>query len=132
MPMSALEKLQTWLSSYPGWEACPAKICLLPKETKEISRREDVLGNTRVGLRSYVNLFWEMERQGSEAENACLLSDFQNWVRQQNALRLAPVFGDIPGYERVWTEKGGLTAGTQIVTYTIMLVAEFMKVYEAS
>lgn len=132
MPMSALEKLQTWLSSYPRWEAYPARICVLPMEMKETSRRKDVLGNTLVEYRYYVNLIWEMEGQGSAGENAACLLDFQNWVQEQSTLGLAPGFGDVPACERVWTQKGGLTTGTQIVTYTVTLVAEFMKIYEAA
>lgn len=130
--MSALEKLQTWLSTYPRREGYPAKFCVLPKEMKEISRREDVLGNTLVGCRYYVNLFWEMAGQGEDEKNATCLLDFQNWVREQSVMGLAPKFGDVPAGERVWAEKGGLTAGAQIVTYTVTLVAEFMKVYEAT
>ena len=132
MPISALEKLQRWLSSYPRWEACPARICVLPKEVKETSRREDMLGNTLVGFRCYVNLLWEMETQGEAGANTTNLLDFQNWVREQSALGLVPQFGDIPANEQIQTEKGGLTAGAQIVTYTVTLVADFMKVYEVS
>ena len=132
MPVSVLEKLQTWLSAYPRREGYPDKICVLPKEMKEISRREDILGNTLVGYRCYVNLFWELEGQVEDAKNADCLLDFQNWVREQSALGLAPEMGDVPAGERIWTEKGGLTAGAQIVTYTVTLVAEFMKTYEAN
>ena len=132
MPISALEKLQTWLSTYPRREGNPAKICVLPKEMKEISHRADVLGNTLVGYRYYVNLFWEMDGQGEVEKNAACLLDFQNWVREQSVMGLAPRFGDVPAGERVWTEKGGLTAGGRIATYTVTLVAEFMKIYEAA
>lgn len=130
MPVSALEKLQAWLSTYPHWDTCPANICVLPKGMEEISRQEDVLGNTQTAYRCYVTLFWEMTGQESTGENANRLLDFQSWVGEQSALGLAPHFGDIPARERIRTEKGGLTAGAQIVTYTVTLVADFMKVYE--
>ena len=130
--MSALEKLQTWLSTCPHREGYPAKICVLPREMKEISHRGDVLGNTLVGYRYYVNLFWEKDGQGEDEKNATCLLDFQNWVREQSIMGLTPQFGDVPAGERVWTEKGGLTAGAQLVTYTVTLVAEFMKIYEAA
>ena len=132
MPISALEKLQMWLSTYPRWEGNPANICVLPKEIKEISHRADVLGNTLVGYRCYVNLFWEIAGQGEDEKNATCLLDFQNWVREQSVMGLAPKFGDVPASERIWTEKGGLTVGARIVTYTVTLVAEFMKVYKAT
>ena len=130
MPISALEKLQVWLSNYPHWDAYPANICILPKAMEETSRRVDVMGNTLVGCRYYVTLFWEIAEQCDQAEKACRLLDFQNWVQEQVTLGLAPKFGDMPTRESIRTEKGGLTAGTQITTYTVTLVADFMKVYE--
>ena len=132
MPISALDKLQAWLSTYPQWENCPANICVLPKGMEETSRREDVLGNTLVGCRYYVNLFWEMTGQGNDAENAERLLDFQHWVQQQSAEGLAPCFGDVPAQEKIRAEKGGLTPGAQIVAYTVTLIADFMKVYEVN
>lgn len=130
MPTMDLEKLQAWLSGYPHWDDCPANICVLPKGLEEISRQEDVLGNRFVGCRYYVTLFWEMAGQRDEGENAARLLAFQNWVQEQSAAGLAPKFGDVPARERMGTEKGGYTPGTQIVTYTVTLVADFMKVYE--
>ena len=130
MPVSALEKLQTWLSAYPNWETSPANVCVLPKGLEETSRQEDVLGNRLVGCRYYVNLLWQMTGQGDDIESASRLLDFQYWVQEQNTLGLAPRFGDVPARENIRTEKGGLTAGAQFVTYTVTLIADFMKVYE--
>lgn len=130
MPASDLEKLQVWLSSYPGWERFPGNVCVLPKEKKEVFRREDVMGNGVMGCRYYVNLIWETVGQTEDAKSTLRLLDFQSWVQEQSALGLAPHFGDVPAQERMRTEKGGLTAGTQIVTYTVTLVADFTKVYE--
>lgn len=132
MPVSALEKLQKWLATYPCWEASPANICVLPKGMEETSRREDVMGNTVAGCRYYVTLFWEMPGQGDEVENARRLLTFQNWVQEQNVLGLAPKFGDVPALEKIRAEKGGYTPGAQMVTYTVTLVADFMKVYEVN
>lgn len=130
MPVSALEKLQAWLSAYPHWDACPANICLLPKGMEEISRQEDVLGNTVVACRCYVTLFWEMPATGNEAQDAERLLKLIQWVQHQSATGLAPQFGDVPAQEKIRTEKSGYTPGAQIITYTVTLVADFMKVYE--
>lgn len=130
MPVSALEKLQAWLSSYPHWDASPANICLLPKGMEETSRREDVLGNAVAGCRCYVTLFWEMPATGTEAQDAERLLKFIQWVQHQSAIGLAPQLGDVPVGEKIRTEKSGCTIGTQMVTYTVTLVADFMKVYE--
>ena len=130
MPVSVLEKLQNWLSAYPTWGACPANICVLPKGMEETSRQEDVLGNTVVGCRCYVTLLWEMPATGTQAQDGERLLKFIQWVQHQSATGLAPEFGDVPAQEKIRTEKGGYTPGAQIVTYTVTIVADFMKVYE--
>lgn len=134
-----MEKLKAWLSTYPYWDDCmqvdftqvrPGFSGLLPKGAEETSRREDVLGNRMVGCRYHFTLFWQMTGQGDDGEDAGRLLDFQGWVREQSVLDLAPRFGDVPALERIRAEKGGLTLGTQTVTYTVTLIADFMKVYE--
>ena len=128
--MSALERLQAWLSTYPHWGNCPANICVLPKGLEEISRQEDVLGNTLVKCRYYVTLSWELPGQGSEAENAEKLLKFIQWVQFQSVSGLVPKFGDMSDREKIRTEKGGMTPDAQFVTYNVTLVVDFMKVYE--
>ena len=130
MSVKLMDKLQTWLSRYPGWEAYPANVCMLPKGMEEISRQTDVLGNTQTGCRYYVTLFWELPTLGSTEEDTHRLLKFIQWVQQESATGHAPCLGDVPARERLRTEKGGLTPGAQNVTYTVTLVADFMKVYE--
>ena len=127
---TASEKLKNWLCTYPGWEW--ENIGLYPKALEEISRQQDVLGNSTVGCRYQFTLFWQMTGQGNEAEDGQKMLDFQYWVQQQSASGKAPVLGDIPEQEKLRVEKGGLTAGTQTVTYTATLIADFMKVYEVN
>lgn len=134
-----LEKLKVWLSTYPHWEGTlqvdytegrAPNAGLLPKGLEETSRQEDVLGNLQIGCRYQFDLFWKIAEQGDDAQNAARLLDFQQWVREQSIVGLAPRFGDVPARERIRAEKGGLTVGTQITTYTATLVADFMKIYE--
>ncbi len=127
-----LEKVKAWLSTYSHWEdfLLVEDAALFPKGLEEISRREDVLGNRFVGCRYHFSLFWKMAGQGDDAENTSRLLDFQHWVREQSASGLAPQFGDVPTQESIRAEKGGLTVGPQIATYTVTLIADFMKVYE--
>ncbi len=132
MPATAFKKLKAWLATYPRWEDCPANFCLLPKSVEETSRQADVLGNNLVGYRYAVTLYWQMAGQGDEEEDACRLLDFQNWVREQSVLGLAPELGDMPALERIRAEKGGFTPGAQIVTYTVSLVADFVKAYDVN
>lgn len=132
MSAIAFNKLKAWLATYPCWEACPANFCLLPKSMEETSRQADVLGNNLVGCRYAVTLYWQMAARGDQGEDACRLLDFQNWVREQSVLGLAPELGDVPALERIRAEKGGFTPGAQIVTYTVTLVADFAKVYDVN
>ena len=130
MPISLIEKLQDWLSAYPYGEDCLANICLLPKGVEEVSRQKDILGNTLAGNRCYVNLLWEMEALPDEAQNAERLLKLIQWVQVQSASGAAPQFGDMPAQEEIRTEKAGYTLGTQMVTYTVTLVIDFMKLYK--
>ena len=130
MPETILEKLQGWLSTYPQWEDHPAEFYLLPKAMEETSRQADILGNTLVGCKCYVNLLWEMEALDSEGENAERMLKFLQWIQFQSASGFAPRFGDMPARERIRTEKSGFTLGGQTVTYTVTLVADFVKAYE--
>lgn len=136
---TALEKVKVWLSTYPHWDGTllvdysqgrAPNAGLLPTGLEELSAREDVLGNTLVECRYQFTLIWQMAGLGDAVENAGKLLDFQHWVREQDVRGLTPRFGDVPAREQMRAEKGGMTAGTQNVTYTVTLVADFMKVYE--
>ena len=126
MAETVLEKLKTWLSTYPHWE----DFCLIPKEMAETSRQTDLVGNQGIEYTYYVNLYWQLPSLGDEAENACRLLNFQNWVREQCVLRSIPQLGDVSALERVRTEKGGFTLGAHLVAYTVTLAADFVKTYQ--
>lgn len=125
-----LEKLKAWLSTYPGWEVCPPEV--LPKALEEVTRQADVLGNTLVIHRYTFSLFWQSTGQADAEIDAQGLLDFQRWVSAQCSARLAPQFGDEPAFERLRLEKSGLTLNAQTVTYTVTLLADFLKIYEDS
>ena len=132
MPETILEKLQGWLSTYPQWEDHPAEFYLLPKAIEETSRQADILGNTFVGCKCYVNLYWEMEALDSEGENAERMLKFLQWIQFQSASGFAPQFGDVLAREIIRSEKSGFTPGAQSVTYTVTLVVDFIKIYEVN
>ena len=125
-----LEKLKAWLATYPHWGNCPPDI--VPKALEEISRQADVLGNTLVVHRYTFSLFWQKPGRGDGCLDAQSLLDFQRWVSGQCSARLCPQFGDVPAFERIRLEKGGLTPAAQTVTYTVMLLADFLKIYDVS
>ena len=125
-----LEKLKAWLATYPDWEYCPPDV--IPKALEEISRQADVLGNTLVVHRYTFSLLWQRAGQADAGIDAQGLLDFQRWVSAQCSAGLAPQFGDVPAFERLRLEKGGFTLDTQAVTYTVTLLADFLKIYEVS
>lgn len=132
-----LEKMVTWLQTFPGWEdsicidyvdACPGSTGLYPKGLTEVSRREDVLGNLMVRCR-YGFL---LRRNAVRSEdNARWLLAFQNWVMEQDRLGLAPKFGDEPKTERIRAFDGQLHSHAQVgnTMYTVLLSTEFTKIY---
>ena len=132
-----LEKMIKWLQTFPAWEdsiqidsvdARPGSTGLYPKGLKEISRREDVLGNLRIRYRLDVLL---RKNAGKSEENAKWLLEFQEWVLEQNRLGLAPQFGDDPKTQRLQVSEGQLQSLAQVgsALYTVKLWVEFTKIY---
>ena len=138
--MDVLQKLKQWLLCYPRWgeaqiyvdflDSAPVNAGVYPQGLEELERREDVLGNVTASCRYRFMLYRMVTGQQDNEGNAEWLLDFQQWVQQQSILGLTPRFGDVPAREQIRAEKGGLTAGTQITTYTATLIADFMKLYE--
>ena len=137
--MEKLEKLRQWLQQFPGWGDIkiqdddllpePGNAGLYPKGLQERGRSQDLLGNTHISCREQFLLRFMTEKRENAAD---WLRSLQDWIQQQSARGLAPTFGDIPSRERVFAEKGCLKQADQTGTcvYEVMLVADFMKVYE--
>ncbi len=137
--MTDLEKLRAWLLTYPKWEDtlfvdftehAAGNTGLFPAGLEETGRREDVLGNLQVSCRYRFSLYRQTPGQADGTANAQWLLDFQSWVQQQSAAGLTPHFGDVPARERMQAQKGTLKEASQTGTYTVTLIADFMKVYE--
>ena len=140
--MDLLERVRSWVQTFPDWEegqllyidytgAAPGNTGLFPVGVEELERREDVLGNMAVSCRCRFMLYRVTTGQEDNAANARWLLRFQDWVRQQSALHLAPTFGDEPARERIRAEKGKLKNASQVGTgiYAVELTAEFVKKY---
>lgn len=140
--MKDLEKVRQWVQTFPQWEegnllyidftgAMPGNAGLFPAGLEEVSRTEDVLGNVTVQCRYQFSLYRVVTGQEDNTVNAHWMMDFQNWVREQSVLHLAPTFGDIPARERIRAEKGKLKDSSQVGTgvYVVQLTAEFVKEY---
>ena len=132
-----LDTMQQWLQTFPLWEGTltldyadgvPGNAGLYPKGLTELSRREDVAGNVAIRYSWAFTLRRAAARSG---ENARWLLELQNWVAEQDRLGLAPQFGDEPKTERLRAFEGKLDSHTQAgsALYTVMLTAEFTKLY---
>ena len=133
-----LEKMETWLQTFPGWEgavqidyadATPGFCGMYPQGVKELSRREDVLGNMAVRCRV---TFLLRKAACPGKDSAKWLLDLQSWVMEQSRLGLAPKFGDEPLTERLRAYEGKLDKLAQAgsALYTVQLSAEYTKIYE--
>jgi hypothetical protein len=66
------------------------------------------------------------------AGNADWIMDFQTWVQAQSARGQAPVFGDVPGQERIVAQNGALYSADDggTATYVVQLTVTFIQVFE--
>ena len=136
--MTDLEKMQQWLQTYPGWQdtlqvdcadPAPGNAGLFCEGLEERARQEDIAGDLQISCRYRFTLCRRVNRDGGETDAMWLL-DFQNWVQRQNALGLAPRFGDVPYLEQMQAQKGMLKDRGQTALYAVTLTADFIKVYE--
>lgn len=143
--MTDLEKLLTWLKTYPGFtqevtvsvdytDGVPGSCGVFPLGLEEIDRQTDVLGNVKIHCRYTFALHRVTTGQQDETENAAWLLGFQNWVQQQSAAAKTPRFGDVPEREAMRAQKGKLKEASQTGTgvYVVTLTADFIKIYEVN
>ena len=142
MQMTDLEKLKTWLATYPGWEADkpffvdwatpkPGCVGLFPQGLEQVSLRRDITGGQKAACRYRFYLYRASALEENQEENARWLLDFQNWVEAQSAGGLAPRFGDLPQEERLRAEGGSLRKTGKLGSglYALTLTAEFTRIY---
>lgn len=146
--MSDLEKIRNWIATYPGYDILntfhvdytdqiPANGGIYPSGLVEISRRSDILGNVTAKNQYNFGLYYVFLKDPGDTEGATInadwLMDFQQWVQEQSAQGLAPVFGDEPRTERIKAQNGVLYAAEEegTATYMVQLSAEFLKKYYA-
>lgn len=140
--MTDLEKLKTWLATYPGWEADkpffvdyaipkPGCVGLFPQGLEQLSLRRDITGGQEAACRYRFYLYRALALEENQGENAQWMLDFQNWVEAQSARGLAPHFGDVPQEERLRAEGGSLqkTGKLGLGLYALTLTAEFTRIY---
>lgn len=147
--MTALEKIRTWVSTFPGFnvlsafnvdytDQIPANGGIFPSGLVEIQRTEDVVGNVEVTNQYNFGLYCVLEKSpGDDAGatiNADWLMDFQVWAQMQSVCHLAPVFGDEPSMEKITAQNGVLYAADNegTATYMVQLSVSFKNKFEVS
>lgn len=140
--MTILEKMTSWLLSFPHWEKealqidyaapAPENAGLFPQGLEELSRTRDVLGNQTVRNRLRFTLYRVTTGQQDNRQQSSWLLALQDWIQQQSALGLAPHFGDEPAMESIRVQQGSLKNGSRTGTgcYGVTIIAEFVKHYE--
>lgn len=145
--MTPLEKLKNWLGTYPGYDILstfrvdytdqvPNNGGVYPSGLVEVERRKDILGNTMVTNQYNFGLYYVFEKSPGDdtgaAVNADWIMDFQEWVQEQSALGLAPVFGDVPLDEKIIAQNGVLyeTDEEGTATYMVQLSVQFKRKFE--
>lgn len=145
--MTALEKIREFVKQYPGadifrdfhvdyTDQIPFNGGVFPSGLTEVSRSRDILGNVTVVNQYNFGIYYVFEKSPGDdigaTENADWLMDFQEWVQEQSALGLAPVFGDVPGIESITAQNGVLYNADEEGTamYMVQLTVQFIKKYE--
>ena len=126
--MSDLEKIRKWVSTYPGasrmqglkvdyFSQNPDNGSIDPSGLVEISRTEDIVGNVTVENQYNFAIYFVFLKSPDDdlgaTDNAAWLMDFQRWVQEQSAQRLAPTFGDEAMQETARAQNGG--SGAQAI-----------------
>lgn len=145
--MTALEKIITWLGTYPGYDILstfqvdftdrvPANGGIFPSGLVEVGRISDILGTVLVTNQYNFGLYYVFEKADRDdvgaTMNADWLMDFQEWVQEQSVTGQAPVFGDLPRDEKIMAQNGVMYATDEegIATYMVQLSVQFKKTYE--
>lgn len=145
--MTDIEKLRTWIASYPGYDILhdfqcdftdqvPGNGGFFPSGLLEIERKSDIMGHITVTNQYNFGLYYVFTKAPGDDEgatvNADWVMDFQRWVQTQSILHLAPTFGDVPNAERITAQNGALYTANEegTATYMVQLSATFQRKFE--
>lgn len=147
--MNALETIREWIAGYPGadilrkfsvdyTDQIPSNGGIFPSGLVEVSRRQDIMGNTTVTNQYNFGLYYVFEKSPGDdvgaAENADWIMDFQEWVQEQSVTGQAPVFGDVPRAEKITAQNGVMydADGEGTAIYMVQLTVEFVKEFKTT
>jgi len=149
--MTDLEKMKTWIATFPDFDilgqfqvdytdAVPANGGIFPSGLIEVSREEDIIGNTTVQNQLNFGLYYVFTKSPGDDTgatfNADWVMDFQRWVQTQSITGAAPTFGDIDmDEEQIKAQNGVLYEAEKsegVATYMVQLSVIFKNYYEVN
>lgn len=135
--MENFVKLHAWLQEYPDisktgilltdfTDALPGSTGLFPLGLQELRQKKNIAGGIKAENQEQYTLLRVTCGQQDNEENARWLLQFQNWIQQQSAMNLAPVFGE---NQQIRAEKGRLYRSNQAGTgiYTVIVTVSYTK-----
>lgn len=143
--MTPLETIRKWIATYPGHDILsdfsvdytdqiPANGGIFPSGLSEVSRSEDVTGDTLVQNRYNFALYYVFEKAPGDdtgaVVNADWIMDFQEWVQAQAMAGAVPQFGDRT--TAITAQNGALYSAEAegTATYMVQLSVDFEKFYQ--
>lgn len=143
--MTPLETIRKWIATYPGHDILsdfsvdytdqiPANGGIFPSGLAEVSRSEDVTGDTLVQNRYNFALYYVFEKASGDdtgaVVNADWIMDFQEWVQAQSLTGAVPQFGDRT--TAITAQNGALYSAEAegTATYMVQLSVDFEKFYQ--
>lgn len=144
--MSDLEKIKTWIATFPGYDILgsfdvdytdkiPSSGGIFPSGLMEIFRKTDIFGDVTVRNQYNFGLYYVFLKDPGDTTgaqiNADWIMEFQLWAQEQSIRHLAPTFGDEPHTERIQAQNGVLYAADEegTATYMVQLSVEFIKYF---
>ena len=141
---TALDKMRELVASYPGADVLsglsidyadrvPECASLFPSGLVEVRRRTDIPGVVTVENRYNFALYTVLTKAPADDDgatyNAEWVADFQEWVQEQSARRMAPTFGDEPRSERITAQNGQIYSAQDegVAVYAIQLSVSFVR-----
>ena len=147
--MTDLARIREWINTFPQIDRLNGlkvdyystqldNSSISPSGLQEISRMEDIMGNTTVKNQYNFSLEFVLTKSPGDdvgaTENADWLLEFQKWVQEQSIRKLVPTFGDEPSSETIKAQNGANTyadvEGNGV--YTVLLSINFTKIYEVN
>lgn len=143
MELTDLEKLKSWILTFPNWDGktvvadCipnqPNLLSIVPQGLRVIGHKQDLLGNCRQRLQSDYTLYYTGLGSAHAWEDADTMAAFQLWAQAQNAQGRCPHFGDTPN-EQLSARQGKLLRLDKLglSIYTVQITVTYEKNYEVN